>query len=263
VSQLIIQVDAFTDRPFSGNPAAVCLMNAPADETWMQQVAAEMNLSETAFLFPERDGYRLRWFTPMVEVDLCGHATLASAHVLWEDGHLTAAQPARFYTKIGLLTAAKKGAMIEMNFPAYPVAQCESPPGLLEALGVTARFVGRSQTGSYLVEVDSEAVVRGCRPDFNSLALLSRLGVIITSRAVDDRYDFVSRFFAPGVGINEDPVTGAAHCSLGPYWTPILCKAELVGYQASSRGGVVRVCAENDRVVLGGQAVTVMHCRMV
>jgi PhzF family phenazine biosynthesis protein len=263
VSQLIIQVDAFTDRPFAGNPAAVCLMDGPADEIWMQQVAAEMNLSETAFLFPERDGYRLRWFTPTVEVDLCGHATLASAHVLWEDGHLTADQPARFYTKSGLLTAVKKGAMIEMNFPTHLVTRCEKPPELLEALGVTARFVGKSQTGNYLIEVDSEAVVRGCRPNFNSLARLSRLGVIITSRAADYRYDFVSRFFAPGAGINEDPVTGAAHCSLGPYWSAILDKAELVGYQASSRGGVVRVRAENDRVVLGGQAVTVMHCRML
>ncbi len=238
-------------------------MDAPADEIWMQQVAAEMNLSETAFLFPERDGYRLRWFTPTVEVELCGHATLAGAHVLWENGHLTADQPARFYTKSGLLTAVKKGAMIEMNFPAHPVTRCENPPALLETLGVTARFVGQSQAGNYLIEVDSEAVVRRCHLDFNSLARLSRLGVIITSRAVEDRYDFVSRFFAPSAGINEDPVTGAAHCSLGPYWSAILGKTQLVGYQASLRGGVVHVRVENDRVVLGGQAVTVMHCQMV
>lgn len=261
MSQRIVQVDAFADRPFAGNPAAVCILEGPAEETWMQQIAAEMNLSETAFLFTEGDGYRLRWFTPTVEVELCGHATLASAHVLWEEGHLRPEQEARFYTKSGLLTANRADDLIKMNFPAQPVAPCDVPPELLRALGVKAVFVGKSQF-DYLVEVDSEAAVRNCRPDFVSLGQLSR-GTIITSRAEGGRYDFISRFFAPAVGINEDPVTGAAHCQLGPYWSAKMKKRDLVAYQASARGGVVHVRVEGNRVILSGTAVTVMHCELV
>jgi len=254
-------VDAFADRPFAGNPAAVCIMDGPADETWMQQIAAEMNLSETAFLYPDGDGYQLRWFTPTVEVELCGHATLASAHVLGEEGHLQQGQQARFFTKSGLLTASRAGDLIKMNLPAQSVAPCDSPPELLKALGVKAVFVGKSQF-DYLVEVDSEAVVRNYRPDFVSLGQLSR-GTIITSRAEGGKYDFISRFFAPAVGINEDPVTGAAHCQLGPYWSAKMKKCDLVAYQASARGGEVHVRIEGDRVILGGTAVTVMHCKLV
>lgn len=261
MSQRIVQVDAFTERPFAGNPAAVCILEGPADENWMQQIAAEMNLSETAFLHPEGDGYRLRWFTPTVEVELCGHATLASAHVLWEEGHLRPDQQARFFTKSGLLTASRNGDLIRMNFPALTVAPCDGPPELLKALGVKAGFVGKSQF-DYLVEVDSEAAVRNCQPDFVSLAQLSK-GTIITSRAEGSRYDFVSRFFAPAVGINEDPVTGAAHCQLGPYWSAKIKKRDLVAYQASKRGGEVHLRVEGDRVILGGTAVTVMHCKLV
>lgn len=261
MSQRIVQVDAFADRPFAGNPAAVCILDGPAEETWMQQIAAEMNLSETAFLFTEGDGYRLRWFTPIVEVELCGHATLASAHVLWEEGYLRPEQEARFYTKSGLLTANRAGDLIKMNFPAQSVAPCDSPPELLGALGVKAVFVGKSQF-DYLVEVDSEEAVRNCRPDFVSLGQLSR-GTIITSRAEGGRYDFISRFFAPAVGINEDPVTGAAHCQLGPYWSAKMKKRDLVAYQASARGGEVHIRVEGDRVILGGRAVTVMYCELI
>ncbi len=227
----------------------------------MQKVAAEMNLSETAFLYPDRDGYQLRWFTPAAEVELCGHATLASAHVLWEERHLRPDQQARFLTKSGLLTANRAGDLIEMNFPAVPVAPREDPSELLEALGVKAVFVGKSQF-DYLVEVGSETDVRNCRPDFISLERLSR-GTIVTSSAGGTRYDFVSRFFAPAMGINEDPVTGAAHCQLGPYWSAKMKKTDLLAYQASARGGEVHVRVENDRVILGGRAVTVMHCMLV
>jgi PhzF family phenazine biosynthesis protein len=261
MSQRIFQVDAFSDRQFAGNPAAVCIMDGPADETWMQQIAAEMNLSETAFLYSDGDGYQLRWFTPTVEVELCGHATLASAHVLWDEKHLRPDQQARFFTKSGLLTADKAGDMIEMNFPAQPIAPCDSPPELHRALGVEAVFVGKSQF-DYLVEVDSEEAVRNCRPDFVSLGQLSR-GTIITSRAEEDKYDFISRFFAPAVGINEDPVTGAAHCQLGPYWSAKMKKLNLVAYQASARGGEVRIRIEGDRVILGGKAVTVMYGELI
>ncbi|HYT71569.1 MAG TPA: PhzF family phenazine biosynthesis protein [Gemmatimonadales bacterium] len=258
----IVQVDAFTDRPFAGNPAAVCLLSAPGEERWMQDVAREMNLSETAFLHPENDGYRLRWFTPAVEVALCGHATLASAHVLWEDGHLPRGQPARFHTKSGLLKADAKGEWIELDFPATLATPAEPPGGLVEALGMTPRWIGRS-TFDYLLEVESEDVVRRLTPDFAALARVKARGIIVTSRATTPGYDFVSRFFAPRAGVNEDPVTGSAHCALTPFWSERLKKTEMTAYQASPRGGVVRVRLAGDRVVLGGQAVTVLRGELV
>ena len=256
----IVQVDAFTDRAFAGNPAAVCVLSTPAGAEWMQDVAREMNLSETAFLVRQADGFDLRWFTPAVEVDLCGHATLASAHVLWEDGHLAPGTRARFHTKSGALTADRRGAWIELDFPATHAEPAPAPPGLIEALRVTPplRFVGRSRF-DYLVEVDGEETVRSVRPDFGALAQVDARGVIVTSRAATNGYDFVSRFFAPRAGVPEDPVTGSAHCALAPYWTAKLGTPELVGYQASARGGVVRVRVSGDRVFLSGQAVTVLR----
>jgi PhzF family phenazine biosynthesis protein len=236
----IYHVSAFTDRPFAGNPAAVCLLPGERDAGWMQSVAAQMNLSETAFLHPEADGHRLRWFTPAVEVDLCGHATLASAHVLWETGRLPADAPARFHTRSGLLTAVRRGGLIEMDFPACPPEPAPPPPGLAEALGAAIRSAGRNRM-DWLAEVESAAVLRGLRPDFATLAALPVRGVIVTSRSDDPAYDFVSRFFAPAAGINEDPVTGSAHCCLGPFWAERLGNAELRAYQASARGGEVRV----------------------
>ncbi|HEY3280345.1 MAG TPA: PhzF family phenazine biosynthesis protein [Gemmatimonadales bacterium] len=255
----IVQVDAFTDRPFAGNPAAVCLLPAPRDASWMQDVAREMNLSETAFLVQRDDGFDLRWFTPAVEVALCGHATLASAHVLWEDGHLAPGAPGRFHTKSGVLTAERAGNWIELDFPATRAEPAPAPAGLTEALGLAARprFVGRSRF-DYLIEVDAETTVRGLEPDFGTLARVDARGVIVTSRSTAP-YDFVSRFFAPRAGVNEDPVTGSAHCALAPYWSGQLGKAGLVGYQASARGGVVRVRHAGERVILGGQAVTVLR----
>src|SRR3989449_1054785 len=222
----ILQVDAFSDRPFAGNPAAVCILPGPADPAWMQNVAREMNLSETAFLHKEKDGYQLRWFTPAVEVDLCGHATLASAHVLWEGGHLVRNQQARFHTRSGLLTAEQRGDWIELDFPATPAVPGPLPAGLALALGVTPCWTGRSNF-DYLLEVDSEATVRALEPDFAALRRVEARGVIVTSRATTPGYDFVSRFFAPRVGVDEDPVTGSAHCALTPatsigFWRVLL-----------------------------------------
>jgi PhzF family phenazine biosynthesis protein len=255
------QVDAFTGRPFAGNPAGVCLLPAgstSADEAWMQAVAREMNLSETAFLVPAEKAFGLRWFTPAVEVDLCGHATLASAWVLFEQGLLAGGQAARFHTRSGLLTARRWEGWIELDFPAVPAARAEAPEALLEALGVKPRFIGRNRL-DYLVEVDSERIVRGLAPDLRRLASLKERGVMVTSRSDSPEYDFVSRFFAPGAGIDEDPVTGSAHCCLGPFWGDRLGKKELTGYQASARGGVVRVALAGERVLLYGQAVTVLR----
>lgn len=254
----LFQVDAFASHPFAGNPAAVCLLDEPRDDAWMQSVAREMNLSETAFLHKQEDGYSLRWFTPAVEVALCGHATLASAHVLWEQGYLAANAQARFHTQSGLLTAKRHADWIELDFPAKPEQPTESISGLAEALGVTPLYLGVSQF-DYLVEVESEFVVRGLTPDFAKLAELPVRGVIVTSMVRTPEYDFVSRFFAPRVGVPEDPVTGSAHCVLSPFWSKRLGRAELVGYQASARGGVVRVRADGERVHLGGQAVTVVR----
>jgi PhzF family phenazine biosynthesis protein len=257
----LFQVDAFTDRPFAGNPAAVCLLPGPREEGWMQSVAREMNLSETAFLHPEGEdgGWRLRWFTPAIEVELCGHATLASAHVLWETGHLAAGGTARFHTLSGLLTAEREGEWITLDFPARPVEEVATPPGLAEALGIgAARFVGKSRY-DYLLEIASEAEVRALDPDHRRLASLPVRGVIVSARADEGPYDFVSRFFAPGSGVDEDPVTGSAHCTLGPYWAERLGKDELLAFQASPRGGAVRVRVAGERVKLGGQAVLVLR----
>lgn len=256
--QSVVQVDAFTGRPYAGNPAAVCVMRGPADEGWMRNVAAEMNLSETAFLHPHADGWSLRWLTPAVEVDLCGHATLASAHVLWTEGHLPADAEARFHTRSGLLTCRRQGEWITMDFPAKPEQAAEAPEGLERALGVRPVYVGRSQF-DLLVEVDSEAAVRALKPDIGLVASVEARGVIVTARADADGIDFVSRFFAPRAGVDEDPVTGSAHCVLAPFWAARMGRQEMVGYQASRRGGVVRVRAAGDRVELAGQAVTVLR----
>ncbi len=255
----ITQVDAFTDKPFAGNPAAVCVLPGARGERWMQDVAREMNLSETAFLVPQADGFDLRWFTPTVEVDLCGHATLASAHVLWETGQLAADAQARFHTRSGLLTALRRGDWIELDFPARPITELTAPPeAVVRALDVAPVFVGRTKD-DYVMELADEAAVRRVNPDFTQLKRADLRGVIVTAQATTDGYDFVSRFFVPGAGIDEDPVTGAAHCVLGPYWQGRLQKNEFTAYQASARGGVVRVRVGGERVYLGGQAVTVLR----
>ena len=255
----IVQVDAFTARPFAGNPAAVCVLSQDPRDQWMRDVAREMNLSETAFLVPAGDGFNLRWFTPAVEVDLCGHATLASAHVLWQDGHLLEGRQARFHTRSGLLTADRRGDWIEMDFPAKVAAPAEPPAELLPALGLPhAKFVGKNAF-DYLVEVDSDETLRALAPDHSAPRKVPVRGVIVTARSSTAGFDFVSRFFAPGSGVDEDPVTGSAHTALGPYWAAILGTNDLIAYQASARGGVVRVSVRDTRVLLAGQAVTVMQ----
>ncbi len=254
----IVHVDAFTQIPFAGNPAAVCVLAEPRPDEWLCNVAREMNLSETAFLTPIADGYGLRWLTPAVEVDLCGHATIASAHVLWEDGHLPAGCQARFHTRSGLLLADRRDDWIELDFPAKACAEAAPPEGMLKALGVDdAAYVGRN-AWDYLVEVDSEETLRSLSPDHSTLRRIPVRGIIVTARSASAEYDFVSRFFAPGSGIDEDPVTGSAHTALGPYWAPKLGKTEFTAYQASARGGVVKVRLTGDRIILGGQSVTVM-----
>jgi PhzF family phenazine biosynthesis protein len=257
-SQRFSQIDAFTDRPFAGNPAAVCVLPAPRDAGWMQQVASEMNLAETAFLVRRAEGYDLRWFTPAAEVDLCGHATLASAHLLWEEGHLKQPETATFHTRSGVLSARRHGSMIWLDFPATPVRPATMLPDLERAVGAPIKFLGRTAF-DYLVEVESEAAVRSLEPDLTLIALLPVRGVVVTARSGDGRHDFVSRFFAPQQGIPEDPVTGSAHCGLGPFWASRLGTNELAGYQASARGGTVLVRVAGDRVHLGGQAVTVLR----
>jgi PhzF family phenazine biosynthesis protein len=259
----LLQVDAFTDQPFRGNPAAVCLLDREVDDGWMQAVAEEMNLSETAFVGQRSDrnggsaDLPLRWFTPRAEVDLCGHATLASAHALWREGDVPADAELRFATRSGVLTASQVDGGIQLDFPATPAEPAEAPPGLLEALGAKAVQVGRSRF-DYLVAVGSQEEVTELEPDSRRLLGVAARGVIVTA-AARPPFDFVSRFFAPSVGVDEDPVTGSAHCCLSPYWAERLGRPDLVGFQASRRGGVVRTRLAGDRVLLIGQAVTVLR----
>ena len=260
MTQIITQVDAFTNTPFKGNPAAVCVLDSPQSEAWMQNIAQEMNLSETAFLVKQDDGFNLRWFTPTVEVPLCGHATLASAHVLWLQGHLLPNQEARFYTKSGILIAKLENDWIQLDFPVNLSQSVESPPELSQVLGVTCKSVVQNSLG-YLVEVESEQLVREMQPNFQQMKTLTKADIIVTSIADSgSEYDFVSRFFAPMLGIDEDPVTGAAHCCLAPFWRDKLGKDEFLAYQASNRGGVVKMYYPGaNRVFISGQAVTVMQ----
>ena len=257
---VIYQVDAFTNQPFTGNPAGIYILEEDQDAAWMQKVATEMNLSETAFLTRLDDGFNLRWFKPSGEVDLCGHATLASAHILYETGLLENNQTAKFHTRSGLLTACLKNKWIELNFPSLPV-QPEHIPNLANILGVTPLFCGSNQI-HHLLEVESEDIVRNLKPDFTALSNFPVRGIMVTSISKGD-FDFVSRYFAPSVGNNEDPVTGSAHCALGPYWQQKLGKDTFTAYQASARGGIIKVTMQDDRVFLSGQAVTVLQCTLL
>lgn len=254
----IVQVDAFTDKPFAGNPAAVCLLDKPRETEWMQAVAREMNTSGTAFMEQQGQAYAIRFFTPGAEVELSGHTTLSSAHVLWESGRLPRESPAHFTSGAGPLAATWREGWIELDFPALPEAATEPPPGLAEALGVSPAYVGRN-TYDLLVEVKTEREVRELKPDFARLREIPTRGVMVTARSETAGYDFISRFFAPSAGLDEDPVTGSAHCCLAPFWAARLGKEHLVGYQASARGGAVRARPAGGRVLLAGQAVTVLR----
>jgi PhzF family phenazine biosynthesis protein len=257
VSATVYQVDAFCADGFLGNPAGVCVLDAPQRDKWMQHVAAEMNLSETAFLTPRQNGeFHLRWFTPKTEVKLCGHATLASAHLLWEREFLEKGKVARFQTLSGLLTASRDHVLIALDFPAKPATKADAVPGLLEALGASALHVGRSEF-DYVVEIESARALRNLKPDFGRLRTLPVRGVIVTAPSDNKSFDFMSRFFAPAVGVNEDPVTGSAHCTLTSYWAAKLGKTKFVACQVSERGGVLNLEMKGDRVKLGGKAQTV------
>lgn len=258
MKQPVTVVDAFTDQPFSGNPAAVCVLPEERDKRWMQLVAREMNHAETAFVLHRGAAWALRWFTPAVEVDLCGHATLAAAHAMWEQGLAAPEETIRFRTRSGDLTAARRGELIELDFPATPSEWADAPPNLGDALGARPKLVARSRF-DLLVEVESEAVVRDLAPNLSLLAEVPARGVIVTSAATTPGFDFVSRFFAPQVGVPEDPVTGSAHCCLAPYWAERLGKTRFLAYQASARGGVLEVEFRGERVLLRGRAVTVLR----
>lgn len=254
----LLQVDAFTGKAFAGNPAAVCLLDDARDATWMQNVAAEMNLSETAFVKPAADGFDLRWFAPAVEVDLCGHATLASAHALWEEGDVTDDASITFHTRSGDLRCHRRMDRIEMDFPARPVHAADPPRGLLDAVGVSPESVWHSEIG-WVLALRTEEEVRRARPDFAQMRTIAECWTCITAPASSGGFDFVSRFFAPQAGIDEDPVTGAAHCALADLWSKRTGRTEFRAFQASARGGVVFVRADGERVHLGGQAITVMR----
>jgi predicted PhzF superfamily epimerase YddE/YHI9 len=248
-------VDAFTDRPFAGNPAGVVVLDSFPDAAWMQRVAAEVNLSETAFVHPLDDGdFALRWFTPAVEVALCGHATLATAHVLGRD-------KARFQTLTGTLTATSGGdGWITLDFPTAPLTPLSEPAWLSHVLGADAVSVHHTgpDTDDLLVELADEATVRDLRPDLTALAKVENRGVVVTAAGESDDYHFVSRFFGAAAGVGEDPVTGSAHTALAPFWSARLGVTEMTGYQASRRGGYVRVTLTGERTHLTGQAVTVI-----
>lgn len=255
----IYQVDAFTNQAFAGNPAGVCFPETQPCAEWMQAIAKEMNLSETAFLMPEGTGYRLRWFTPKVEVALCGHATLASAHILFETGRLSTSEIAQFFTLSGKLLATRNiEGCITLDFPSRPIQPANPPHGLIEALGIKPLTVAKN-VDDYLVEIESEADLRSMLPDFLSLAKIPARGVVVTCRSTSPEYDFVSRFFAPAVGVNEDPVTGSSHTCLAPYWAAKLGKQHLNAYQASERGGILRLSLEDSRVLISGQAKTIFQ----
>ncbi len=261
-TQSVVQVDAFAAGPFTGNPAAVCVLDDALDAQTMQAIAAEMNLSETAYLQARPGGWDLRWFTPAAEVDLCGHATLAGAHALWESGRAVPGSTIEFHTRSGALTAVQRdGDWIELDFPALGGTEEPAPAWLEAALGARPVRMLRGPF-DYLVELETEDAVRSLAPDIGRLASEPVRGFIVTARG-SGRFDFVSRYFCPAVGIAEDPVTGSAHCALGPYWAAYTGRTDMLGYQASRRGGVVRVTVAGNRVRLGGQAVTTLRGELV
>lgn len=256
----IFHIDAFTDKPFSGNPAAVCLLKSMPDRRWMMSVAAEMNLSETAFVVPAKGGFLLKWFTPATEVELCGHATLASAHALWASGAVKQ-DVIKFRTLSGTLTAERAGKWIKLDFPARVTKPAAVPAGLARALGKKPLALHRCGP-YYIAEYRDERTIRAIAPDFEALKRLPMLDIAVTAPGGGKPYDFVSRLFAPAEGVNEDPVTGSAHCGLATYWAPKLGKKEFVARQVSKRGGELRLRLCGDRVNILGQAVTVFSGEM-
>jgi predicted PhzF superfamily epimerase YddE/YHI9 len=262
LKQEIVQVDAFTSEPYRGNPAAVCVLEKPADEEWMRLVAREMNLSETAFVYPIDQGYHLRWLTPKSEVDLCGHGTLATAHLLWEDGHVPAESEIHFKTRSGWVSAARADDWNVLDFPVNPLEPIPPPQALVKALGFAPLFVGHYPKG-YLVVASSDQLIRDLKPSLSLLEELPEPKVCVTARDSSGNADFVSRLFAPSIGIPEDPVNGNSHTVLAPYWAGMINKKQMTSVYASARGGIVGVELAGDRVKIKGQAVTVMRGKLL
>lgn len=264
------QIDSFTSKAFSGNPAAVVLLDNERSDTWLQSVAMENNLSETAFVLPSTAAqtWRLRWFTPTTEVDLCGHATLAAAHALWESETAPSDQPITFETRSGPLTVKRQRSQIQMDFPVTPVSKVEAPQGLLKSLQINGRQPNVTDVlksaFDFVVVVEDEATVRSLTVDFHQLSQVDARGAIVTAIAdPTSDYDFVSRFFGPAAGVNEDPVTGSAHCALIDYFSQKLNRNRLIGYQASARGGIVEVEKRGDRAILSGEAITIIRGKLL
>tara|TARA_Y100000814_G_scaffold226060_1_gene169999 strand:+ start:434 stop:1228 length:795 start_codon:yes stop_codon:yes gene_type:complete len=259
----LFHVDAFTQFPFSGNPASVCVLPSPADETWMQRVASEINLSETAFICKKDSGsYFLRWFAPKGEVDLCGHATLASAHVLWNEGLHPYEQKIRFVTNSGIISCKTSENWIQMKFPVIEFEEKDLPKGIVDSIGIVPKFCAKTSLNDFLLEVESEDVLKDLNPNFQKLQELECRGLIVTASSGDNDFDFLSRFFAPSIGIDEDPVTGSSHCSLGTFWSDKLSKKILIGKQISEREGIIKVCIEQNNIILSGQAVTLIRSEL-
>ena len=258
----LFHVDAFTDEPFTGNPAAVCILPKLYEPAWMQQVAAEMNLSETAFLHRDNTGWNLRWFTPIAEVDLCGHATLASAHTLYESGNLRPNEPAIFHTRSGELRCEHGPAGIRMHFPRVAQEPTTAPFDLSTALGTRLQYVGKTKF-DFLIEVEDEKTLRELEPNMDLLKTMKARGFIVTAPTDHPELDFVTRFFAPAYGIPEDPVTGSAHCTLAEYWGHKLNKTSLAAHQISTRGGRILMEIEHNGIALSGKAVTVMRGELI
>ncbi|TDL84755.1 PhzF family phenazine biosynthesis protein [Vibrio vulnificus] len=251
-------INTFTDQPFKGNPAAVCLLTGEMDSEWMQRMAKEINMPVTAFIHFHKAEWQLRWFTPSIEIPICGHGTLASSFFLWGKGYVSRDRPIVYQTKSGLLTARFVDGMVQLEFPSLIEQETAAPELLIKALGVVPVYVGQNKW-DYLVEVQSEEIVRNIKPDIDSIAQLPIRGIIVTSRSDSSEYDFVSRFFSPAQGLDEDHVTGSAHCCLGPYWKRKLDKSIFIAYQASERGGLLKVEVTEDTVKLSGHAVTIFE----
>lgn len=251
----VYHVNSFTDKFFKGNPAGVCILEEATDTQRMQNIAMEMNLSETAFFYKEGNGFNLRWFTPESEVDLCGHATLASAHILWETG-ICKEENIEFYTQSGTLYAKRENKYIVLDFPKEEDSQVDTPREIKDSLNVPIIYTGKNRM-DFIVEVENGDIVSSLEPDFAIMKKLDARGIIVTGQSTDSKNDFISRFFAPREGISEDPVTGSAYCCLAPYWERKLGKSTLSAYQASKRGGNVKMTVNNNRVYISGKAITV------
>jgi len=261
-SKIIYQVDAFTAEPFKGNPAGVCILEKDASDEWMQNVAAEMNLSETAFLTPDHQDFRIRYFTPAAEIPLCGHATLSSAHILYEKGLSDKLREVALHSKAGKLSVRYDAGWITMNFPSYPVKPVKIQEGIENIIGIVPAELYRTDHGWSFAVLHNEKEVRNLKPDFGAMKNSEHGDLIVTAPSEDKTFDFCVRCFAPALGIDEDPVTGSAHCALVPFWHKRTGRIEMVSHQVSKRGGILKVADRGERVEISGQAVTVMKIEM-